>query len=67
MITLDQFFQIAICGINRNIVECKSDAGIERKENGSCINRNIVECKYKGVNGWWIFDGGINRNIVECK
>ena len=32
-------------GINRNIVECKSESVLEKIDTSTGINRNIVECK----------------------
>ena len=33
-------------GINRNIVECKSESVLEKIDTSTGINRNIVECKF---------------------
>ena len=36
----------ALCGINRNILECKLHSLLSVSSVMFCINRNILECKY---------------------
>ena len=63
-----QFLKNSFSGINRNILECKTDVQLFlkrlRKER---INRNILECKTLSSYYLRLDSTRINRNILECK